>query len=195
MEDFFQIILFIIFALFSLISSLLKKRKKQQAETRKPKEETEADTRRPRRRPEVSPLDEPEPRRRREQPATFEEILRELTGESPLERRAREEEEEDDYENPFAERKAKEAAEEAKQKMEEKANSFGKSVQQARGAQKISDKIDFEQDISSRRLEVKKVKVGKKKRGAAADIAKSLKDPQSARKAIILSEIIKPKYF
>lgn len=204
MEDFIQIALFVLFALFSLISNLLNKRKKQQAETRKSREEVEAesrrpDSRRPRQRPEISSPDEPEFRRRQqqsqEQPGTFEEILRELTGQSPLERRAQEVEEEDDYDHPFAERKAREAAEQAKQKMEEKADSFGQSVQQAKGARRISDKIDIGQEVSGKRLEVKTTKLGKKKKNTAADIAKSLKDPESTRKAIILSEIIRPKYF
>lgn len=211
MEDFFQIILFALFALFSLVSNLLNKRKKQQAETRKSREEVEAESRRPeprrpdsrrpdiqkpRQRPEVSSPDEPETRRKREeQPSTFEEILRELTGESPLERRAQEVEEEDDYEHPFNQRKAREAAEDAKEKIKENADSFGESVQQAKGARRISDKIDIEESIGSKRLEVKTAKSGKKKKNTAASIARSLKNPESARKAIILSEIIRPKYF
>jgi gamma-glutamylcysteine synthetase len=211
MEDFIQIILFALFALFSLVSNILNKRKKQQAETRKSRKEVEEEGRRPApkggrpdRRPEVSPLDEPDtrtldPRRQKrqeqEKSSTFEEMLRELTGESPLEKRAGEAEEEDDYEHPFSERKARESAREAKQKMEKRADDFGKSVRKAKGARRISDKIDLEQDISSKRLKVKKAKSGRRSKSAAADIAQSLKNPQSARKAIILSEIINPKHF
>ena len=106
-----------------------------------------------------------------------------------------EEEEDDDYDHPFAERKAREAAEDARQKLEEKADSFGQSVQQAKGARRISDKIDIGQEVSGKPLEVKTTKLGQKRKNAAADIAKSLRDPESARKAIILGEIIRPKYF
>ncbi len=206
MEDYTQIILFALLALFSLISNLLNRRKKQQAETRKSREQVEEESGRregskPRRRPEVDSPDEPETRNRREEPeeepSTFKQILRELTGESVMERRVQEqgqaqEEVEDDYEHPFAERKPKGT----RQKQEDQGDSFSRSIQPAEGSRRsISDKIDLDQDISSKRLEVKKVKSGKKKKNTAASIGKSLRNAESTRKAIILSEIIRPRHF
>jgi len=207
MEDFIQIGLFILFAIFSFVSNLLNKRKKQQAETRKSKEETEGETRRPRRRSEVSSPDEPdesEQGRRQKQPSTFEEILRELTGESPARPKEQQAEQaeveieekfEDDYEHPFSQHKETKSDSSKAQKAEEEVGSFRKSVRQAKTARRITDKIDFEQEISSKRLEVKRTKAGRKKKNSAALIARSLRSPDSARRAIILSEIINPKHF
>lgn len=217
MDELIQIALFILFALFSLGSNLLNKRKKQQAETRKSREETELDTQRPTRRREVSSPDAPEERKR--QSSTFEDILRELSGESPRRKpQTKVEEIEDDYEHPFASPKAKEKVEKAKQQAEQKAESFGRYTEQvkkkteqvvqrwdaprgdaqrgdAQQARRISDKISIEDSSKVKKLEVKTGKSKAKNKHLARSIAASLRDGQSARKAIILSEIINRKHF
>jgi colicin import membrane protein len=222
MDELIQIALFVLFALFSLGSNLLNKRKKQQAETRKAEEETEAETRRPHsgrpqpgrphRRAEVSSPDEPEQRR---QPSTFEEILRELTGESPRLDNPRQESPrpgrksepqieseagDDDYEHPFSSRKAKEEVEKGRRKVAQKAESFEKYKEQGKKyqgqvAQKISDKINIEDQAKAKKLVVKKTGHKGKSKRLASSIAASLKDANNARKAIILSEIINRKHF
>ncbi|MEK6479905.1 hypothetical protein WJR50_20345 [Catalinimonas sp. 4WD22] len=212
MDELIQIALFVLFALFSLGSNLLNKRKKQQAETRKAEEETEAETRRPHRRAEVSSPDEPEQRR---QPSTFEEILRELTGESPRldnprqegprpgrkpEPQIESEAEDDDYEHPFSTGRAKEEVEKGRRKVEQKAESFEKYKEQGKKyqgqvAQKISDKINIEDQAKAKKLVVKKTGHKGKSKRLASSIAASLKDANNARKAIILSEIINRKHF
>ncbi|WPP48877.1 dihydrolipoyllysine-residue succinyltransferase component of 2-oxoglutarate dehydrogenase complex [Catalinimonas niigatensis] len=193
MDELIQIALFVLFALFSLGSNLLNKRKKQQAETRKNTEQTEEDTLRPSRRREVSPPDAPEERER--QPLSFEDILRELTGESPrAQKQEKQEEIEDDYEHPFSPNKPKQAVEKVQQKAEQKSESFGKSVERAKEAKRITDKISIDDKPLETKLVVETRKSRKNKQ-LARNIAASLKDGQGARKAIILSEIINRKHF
>lgn len=222
MDELIQIALFVLFALFSLGSNLLNKRKKQQAETRKAEEETEAETRRPqpgrpspgrphpgrpRRRAEVSSPDEPE---QRKQPSTFEEILRELTGESPRQESPRprrrpepqveSEAEEDDYEHPFSTGRVQEEKKKVERKVEQKAESLEKHREKGKRyggqvAQKISDKINIEDEANAKRLVVKKSGHKGKSKRLASSIAASLRDTNNARKAIILSEIINRKHF
>lgn len=200
MDEIIQIALFVLFALFSLGSNLLNKRKKQQAEKRRNVEETEADVIRPPRGREVSSPNPPEVRE--EQPMSFEDILRELTGESPRSRREEREEIEDDYEHPFSpakpERQAeKKIQEQAQEKAAQKSDTFGKSVEQARQAKRISDKIIIDDEPLTEKLEVKTEKSKKSLRSKrfARSIGASLKKGKNARKAIILSEIINRKYF
>lgn len=193
MDELLQIALFVLFALFSLGSNLLNKRRKQQAETRKNTEQTEEDTLRPSRRREVSPPDVPEERER--QPLSFEDILRELTGESSRAGKQEQQEEiEDDYEHPFSSNKPKQAVEKVQQKAEQKSESFGKSVERAKEAKRITDKINIDDKPLETKLVVETRKSRKNKQ-LASSIAASLKDGQGARKAIILSEIINRKHF
>ncbi len=218
MDEFIQIALFILFALFSLGSNLLNKRKKKQDEARRAQEEMEGESRpshpgrpspgrphpgRPRRRTEVSSPDVPEERER--QPSTFEDILRELTGIPPsdtaeqkkrqVQRRGAEAD--DDYEHPFSSSNPNEKLEKAKQEAKQRTKPLEKYGTKAKEKvpQKISDKINIEDELTSKKLVVKTERSVAKNKGLARSIAASLKDPNGARKAIILGEIINKKYF
>ncbi|WKN32602.1 hypothetical protein PZB74_04495 [Porifericola rhodea] len=204
MDEIIQIALFALFAIFSLVSNLLKKRKQQQAETRKGKELTEDDTLRPYSETEVVDQEGP---RTPERPKTFEDIIRELSGgaESRKQREVsvpEQEEEEDDYEHPFssARDRAREEARKRRQQVEHKAQSIeqfeGKVNKMGKQAvQRISDKITIDDKPRPKKVVIKISGKKSKSKNLARSVAASLKNPQSARKAIILSEILNKKHF
>lgn len=198
MDDLIQVLLYVAFLVIYLISRVLKS-KKEKPVTRQPEEEAEqdfSDPHRPYQRPEVghqqgrSGMDEPERR-----PNTFEEILRELTGAEQWEKQTHRKEEEEMSEFERRKEKAKRRADEIEQEVEQKANQYSKklgdSVNQAKQVQRTQKNL---REIEKLTEPVKRKKPYQKKKAMAKEIARSLKDPNSVRKAIILSEIINRKY-
>ena len=183
MEKYIEVLIFLAFAAFSLLSQFLNRRKK--AVTRAPKQETQRDF-------EQEPTDDPpvtaHPRRRRPRPSSpqrtptsLEEILRDLTGQS-----SEPEDEEEDYELPPY--------------LQEKKAALEKSlppepVQRPPSApQKLSDKVSLEDD-GKRIKPIKTSGTRRPRKSLGISVARSLRNPESAKRAVILSEILQRKYF
>lgn len=201
MEDFIQILVYVAFLLIYLVSKVLKNKKEKSA-TRLPEEEakqdfSEWDTEEEKpvvaRQQGRSAMDEPERKR-----GTFDEMLRELAGYDELEEERRQEE---DRKNAWEEqqRTAREQAEEAKQKVEQEAETYSKtlsgSVGQAKRAKRIQDKNLQEIEQMVKPLKSDRDSRKKTRYSLGKEVAASLRNPKSAKKAIILSEIINRKYF
>lgn len=171
MEDYLEVLIFLAFAAFSLFSQWLDRKRK--AVTRAPKQEVEGNFEQPR---DDDPPVTARPPRRRSAPKrstpSMEEILRELTGQSsPQEVK---EEYEDDYELPPH-----------LQEQQPRADTT---------PQKLSDKISLE-DTGKR---IEPIKLAKKRPSRSAlgpAVARSLRHPDSAKRAVILSEILQRKHF
>lgn len=200
MEDFVQILVYAAFLLIYLVSKVLKNKKDKPA-TRLPEEEAKQDfsewdteeekpvvTRQQGR----SEVDEPERRR-----GNFEEMLRELTGYDEWEETRRQEEDQRDTREE-QQRAAREQAKEAEQKIEQETEAYSKklsdSVKQAKKAKRIQDKNLQEIEQMVKPLKTDKKSRKKTRHSLGKEIAASLRNPQSAKKAIILSEIINRKY-
>lgn len=201
MDDLIQVLVYVAFLVIYLITKVLKNRKEKPV-TRQPEAEVEqdfSDPHRPHQRSEVgqqqgrSGMDEPERR-----PSTFEEILRELTGAEQWEEQTRRHEKEERM-SEFERRKekARQRADEIEQEVEQKAGQYSKklgdSVRQAQQAERSRSKSLKE--IEKLTEPVKRKKPYQKKNTMANEIARSLKDPDSVKKAVILSEIINRKHF
>ena len=184
MEQYIEVLIFLAFAAFSLLSQFLNKKKK--AVTRAPEEEMERDFRQE---PTTDPPVTARPRRRNRPapstrtPTSLEEILRELTGQ-PVEPTL--EEEEDDYELPPY-------LQEKKEEVTPSASELAEKIPSA--PEKLTDKVALQDD--SRRIKPIKVKVSAKRRkqSLGASVAQSLRNPGSAKRAVILSEILQRKHF
>lgn len=161
------IIFYIVIAVFYLISRFLKG---------KPKEGEQS-----------QPQSGPQRR-----PKTFEDILRELSGEEPV---AEEEEYRPVPEKPRSREVIEEAEERAENRYEqmddEIKGAYEKSVSEAKGLKTLDEMVDYNQP---REKILKEEKVITKRSSGAAKIASMLKNKKDARKAIILSEIIQNKY-
>lgn len=176
MEKYLEILIFLAFAAFSLLSQFLKKKK--QAVTRAPQDEVRREEEPsaenaypPRRRPTASPRN----------PTSLEEILRELSGQ-PAEA---EFEEEDDYElPPYLQERREEIGEPPPPEVVKKTPPAPK---------KLADKISLEDD--GKRIKPLKTSVKRRGRSLGASVARSLRNPESAKRAIILSEILQRKHF
>ena len=162
------IIIWIIIAVIGLVSRLLKGNKQQ---------------------PEQGPYQEERPQRR---PVSFEDILRELSGEEAVA-------EKEEYKPVPEKPRSRELVEEAERKSErnyeqwddEVKTSYERSVSAAKNLKTIDQLVDYEQP---REKILKEEPVTIKKASGAAKIARMLKNKNDARKAIILSEIIQNKY-
>ena len=182
MEKYFEIFVFLAFAAFSLLTQFLNKRKK--AVTRAPEKET-------RRNVEQQSTDNPpvtaHPRRRQTRPSyperrptSLEDILRELTGQP-----AEVEDEEDDYElPPYLQEKKEEIGEPPPPQLLEKTPPV---------ARKLADKVSLEDE--GKRIKPIKTSVKRKGPSLGASVARSLRNPKSAKRAIIVSEILQRKHF
>ncbi len=174
MENYLEVLIFLAFAAFSLLSQWLE-RKRKAAKQAAPRTEEEADLERsPTDAPPVtaSPADRP-------QPTTgfpdFEQMLRELTGQPPASKP--EENYEDDYELPPYLQEQQEPP-----------------PTTTRTPTKIADKISLKS--TGKRIEpVKLAKKSKKKTSLGASIGRSLRQPDTAKRAVILSEILQRKHF
>lgn len=199
MDDLMQVLVYVAFLVIYLISKVLKN-KKEKPVTRQPEEEVERDFseyERPERRPEVSQrrgrsgMDEPE-----RKPTTFDEILRELTGADQWEEEQAQRREEERSTFERQKEKAHQRADEIEQEVEQKADQYSKklgdSVNQAKQARRAHHKNLKEIEKITEPI---RKKAPSKKHTLAKEIARSLKDPYSAKRAIILSEIINRKHF
>ena len=183
MEKYIEVFIFLAFAAFSLLSQFLNKKRK--AVTRAPEDEVQHDF-------EQDDTDDPpvtaRPRRRRptsseRTPTSLEEILRELTGQ-PADAEV---EEEDDYElPPYLQEKKDEIGDPPPPELVEKTPP---------AAKKLADKISLKDD--GQRIQPIRIKTSVKRRGPSlgASVAQSLRNPQSAKRAVILSEILQRKHF
>ena len=191
MEDYLEVLIFLAFAAFSLFTQWLDRKRK--AATRAPKEETERDFEQPRNddppvtaRPSTSGSDVDRPRRRvrpsspEPRTPTFQDILRELTGQTTREDI---EEYEDDYDLPPYLQEEKARQEELRQESRKEA-----------APQKITDKISLK-DTGKRIEPIKLAKKKKRKRSVGVEIGRSLRHPKNAKRAVILSEILQRKHF
>ncbi len=191
MEDFIQILLYGGFLLIYLLSKLFNN-KKQKPVTRMPDSQT---TQRGGRQSTLE--QDPESRTPEERkPSAWEEIFRQLGGEDPWEgERRREQEAREAYERQ--KRAAQQEADKIEKKVARKAAAYSdkldQSIKEARKARRIQDKDMGEID---RMLEPVKLKKGTRRAQSsmAASIARSLRNPKSVKRAIILSEIINRKY-
>ncbi len=194
MEDFIQILLYGGFLLIYILSKLFKNRK-QKPVTRMPDSQTT------RHDGEQATLEQ-DPRSRtppERKTGGWEEIFRQLGGEDPWEEeRRREEEAREAYERQ--KRAAQQEADRLEEKVARKADMYseklGKSVREAKKAQRLQDKDMGEIDRMLEPIKARKARRGTRQRQQtmAGSIARSLRNPQSVRRAIILSEIINRKY-
>jgi hypothetical protein len=177
MEQYIEVLIFLAFAAFSLLSQFLNRKKKPV--TRAPEQETQRDFRQP------QPNDPPvtarpvRPSRPRPTPPepTLRDILRELTGQTDPE-----EEYEDDYElPPYLQKEREEIGAPPPPQLVDPV------------PKKLADKVSLEDD-GKRIKPVETVKKKRDKRSLSASVARSLRHPDSAKRAIILSEILQRKY-
>lgn len=175
MEKYTEVLIFLAFAAFSLLSQFLNRKKK--AVTHAPKEETQRDFRQPR--ADDPPVTARPPRSR---PATtkeptFRDILREMTGQTEPE------EIEDDYElPPYLQEKKEEIGAPPPPQLVDAV------------PKKLADKISLEDD-GQRIKPIETIKKGRhRKQSVASSIARSLRHPDTVKRAIILSEILPRKY-
>ena len=167
MENYLEVLIFLAFAAFSLLSQWLERKRKasKQEATRRAEEAGRS-----------LADDESAPR-----PASptgfpdFEQMLRELTGQPAVEE---EETYEDDYELPPY---LQEQPEESPPKVKSTPT-------------KITDKVSLE-DTGKRIVPVRLAKTPKKKSSLGASIGRELRQPDTAKRAIILSEILQRKHF
>lgn len=165
MEKYTEVLIFLAFAAFSLLSQFLKRKKK--AVTRAPEQEAQRDFRHPR------PSTTREP--------TFRDILREMTGQPP----EAYEEDENDYElPPYLQEKKEEIGTPPPPHLVEAV------------PKKLADKISLEDD--GKRIKpitpITPIKGRKRKRSIAAAMGRYLRNPNNAKRAIILGEILPRKY-
>lgn len=163
------IIIWIVIAAITLISRLLKGNKQQ---------------------PEQGEYQGDRPQRR---PVSFEDILRELSGEEAV---AEKEEYKPVPEKPRSREIVEEAENRAGQKLEqwddEVKTTYERSVSSAKNLKTIDQLVDYNEP---REKILKEEQVVTKKASGAAKIAQMLKNKSEARKAIILSEIIQRKEY
>ncbi|UII26635.1 hypothetical protein LVD15_25630 [Fulvivirga maritima] len=156
-----EILIYIVFVAIAIISRVLKSSKKDKSKA---------------------------PKRTAERPAsqnvektkTFEELLREFTGETTSSQPSPSktfEAEFDDFDF------------EEEERVEE---TYRKSVNEAKNLKTLDEQVDLE-DIPTKSQYFKEYDQ-KEENSVANDILQSLKDPNGARKAVILSEILNRKY-
>lgn len=174
MEKYTEVLIFLAFAAFSLLSQFLNRKKK--AVTRAPEEETQRDFRQPRADDPPVTARPPRPRPSTTREPTFRDVLREMTGKPP-------EEYEDDYElPPYLQEKKEEIGTPPPPQLVDAV------------PKKLADKISLEDD-GQRIKPIETIKKGgHRKRSVASSIARSLRHPDTVKRAIILSEILPRKY-
>ncbi|MEM6841866.1 MAG: hypothetical protein AAF632_06545 [Bacteroidota bacterium] len=174
MENYLELLIFLAFAAFSFISRFLNRKKKSSGGEAEGYEGVPQ--------PE-KPVVDPERPESQPPPVSFEEILREMMGETKRKPKPQPEPP-GDVKRPASRAKEKtNQARQTAQKAQRGASTVGT-------AQRITDKISLED--SGKRIET--VDVSQKKNTVAKEVAEALSNPRSAREAIILSEIINRKY-
>ncbi|MEM9830717.1 MAG: hypothetical protein AAF944_08760 [Bacteroidota bacterium] len=179
MENYLELLIFLAFAAFSFISRFLNRKKKSSGG------ETEGYEGVPQ--PE-KPVVDPERPESQPPPVSFEEILREMMGETKRKPKPQPEPP-GDVKRPAS--RAKEKTNQDRQTAQKAQRGVAQRGASTVGtARRITDKISLED--SGKRIET--VDVSQKKNTVAKEVAEALSNPRSAREAIILSEIINRKY-
>ncbi|MGB3776964.1 MAG: hypothetical protein WA960_01290 [Tunicatimonas sp.] len=176
MEKYVEVLVFLAFAAFSLLSQFLNRKKK--AVTRAPEQDTQRDFRQPRADdpPVTARPPRPQPSTTNREP-TLRDILREMTGQTEPE-----EEYEDDYElPPYLQEKKEEIGAPPPPQLVDPV------------PKKLADKVSLEDD-GKRIKPLRHDDVRRVKKSWGASIGRSLRNPENAKKAIILSEILQRKY-
>lgn len=175
MEDYFELLIFLAFAAFSLLSRFLSPKKKPPV--RAPREQRQYDDYVE----EVPESDKPvaTPRQPDTKPVSFEDVLRELMGESPQSRPA-----------PPPPKPIETSREQAEEEVEAR-RELARKQKEATKAKRIADKISLED--TGKRIQPLEVTGGT--HSLAKEVSDALKSPKNAREAILLSEIINRKYF
>jgi hypothetical protein len=179
MDNYIELIIYLLIIVGSgIVQAFRNKKKKEQESQNIPPPPQQ------RRRREVS---SPEADTTTRRPGSFEDILRELMGDP---RETQPEYEPEPYRPPVR-------REETRRESEAYPSSSGtyqKAIDEAGKAEKLNDRIDLEnldECIQPRRMSVNKRKTSR----FAREVRAMLQDPESARKAIILSEILNRKHF
>ncbi len=179
MEKYIEVLVFLAFAAFSLLSQFLNRKKK--AVTRAPEEEMQRDFRQPRADDPPVTARPPRPRLGGNPPSpskepTLRDILRELTGQPEPEAY------EDDYElPPYLQEKQEEIGAPPPPQLVDPV------------PKKLADKVSLEDD-GKRINPLRHDDVRRVKKSWGASIVRSLRNPDSAKKAIIISEVLQRKY-
>ena len=174
MEKYLEVLVFLAFAAFSLLSQFLNRKKK--AVTRAPEQEVERDFRQPRADDPPVTARPPRPRPTTTTEPTLRDILRELTGQTDPE------EVEDDYElPPYLQEKEEEIGAPPPPQLVDPV------------PKKLADKVSLEDD-GKRIKPLHRSDVRRVKKSWGSSLARSLRNPDSAKRAIILSEILQRKY-
>lgn len=200
MDDIWQILVYVVFFIIYLISKVLNNKKKQPV-TRMPEEEVErdfSDPERPRRSPEAdlgggkSGMDEP-PRRKRS--GSFGKMLRDFTNAEQWEQNYQEKEGELQDQRRKAWEKAEDVGEQLEQKGKTYYNKTSDALRRVRDSKKTYAKQVKEIEKMTEGLRRKQPYQKSKDKTMAHNIARTLKNPETARHAIILGEILNRKHF
>lgn len=180
MDNYIELIIYLLIIVGSgIVQAFRNKKKKEQESQNIPPPPPQ-----PRRRREVS---SPEADTTTRRPGSFEDILRELMGDP---RETQPEYEPEPYRPPVRREETRRESEDYKSA----SGTYQKAIDEAGKAEKLNDRIDLENlddFIQPRRMSVNKPKTSK----FAREVRAMLQNPESARKAIILSEILNRKHF
>lgn len=179
MENFIEIIIYLVILVGSGLIQVLRNKKKDQDQP-----QNNPQSRPPQRRREVS---SPEADTTTRRPTTsFEDIWQELMGEP-----RKTEVEPETYRPPTRSRQKRQEQEE----YSSTSSTYQKAVKQADEAEKLDDRIDLEKlDEFIQPLYSKKMTKRKTSR-LGREVKAMLRNPDSAKKAVILSEILNRKHF
>ncbi len=183
MDDIFQILIYLFFFAIYGISQLLKNRRKNNRPTID--------------QPEGNPNQVPRQDTRPSQPKSFEDVIRELMGDRPVEQERPREEPPVRQQTRNRQSQRKRSREIQSEAYETGSDTYQQAVDEARNMEKLDDRIDLENLDKFIKPAMPATLDGpsKKKKKFINDIRKSLSSPDSAKKAIILSEILNRKYF
>lgn len=164
-----ELIIYLIFIAFAILSRFLKKKKEDNAP------------------PQADSMDETSQRPSQKQ-MTFEELLREFTGEQqpqpqPQPKAPARETIYESYED--------EPSWDSRVSDDEAKETYSRSVREAKKLKTLDELVDLDQPISSGHFKGYEIE---EEENIADDILHTLQDADGARKAIILSEIINRKY-
>lgn len=177
MDNFIEILIYLLIIVGSgLIQVFRNKKKGQQQQPPNPPPP-------PRRRREVS---SPEADTTTRRPTSFEDILREMMGE-PREAPP----EPEPYRPPVRTRQTQKERE----IYTAASNTYQKAVEEAGEAEKLDDRIDLENLDEFIKPRFDSYRVRKKSSKFAREVKDMLRNPESAKKAVLLSEILNRKHF
>jgi len=184
MDNYIELLIYLLIIVGSgLLQAFKKKKKSKQSPSDSPDTQE-----RPRQRREVS---SPQADTTTQEPASFEDILRELMGGEPQTRQRKEPEETYEPYEPYKqyEERQKELSDDTTY-----SESYQRAVTAAEETEKLDDRIDLENldDFIKPRTYRPK---GRRMSKFAREVKGMLQNSKSARKAVILSEILNRKHF